>query len=228
MGTMKALHPEPLPPPALEEAIPALLAIQYTLETPVERIEPGDFTLRIHGSIGIGGEGLGDFTEIGTLHATKIRLVDALEEGFNAWDAIDGPSRMTADCLALFGLSLDNMNDDCERPELTPEAAKALHNPSVIETILLLERMEIKEEYRKRDAGLFAALSVIRSFADCHTLVVCKPFPLQFCGDVNTANTKEFKQAKAKLRRYLKRMGFHPIPGTNLSALHMENRMPTF
>ena len=68
--------------------------------------------------------------------------------------------------------------------------------------------------------------ATINRFASSDTLIVCKPFPLQFAGNVTPENEHAFQRALSKLRKHWVRVGFRKIPRSVLFAMSLTQEPP--
>lgn len=163
--------------------------------------------------------------EIGTLTASIIQLSRAIDEGWNLYDILDAPSHSTAECLGLFQ-EIDYNTLRLKSPDYNARVRNLFKDDVWVGDILLVEKIEIQEEYRGHDSGLFVMRTVIDTFGHGRSLVVCKPFPLQYSSTVTENNHTEFQAALKKLRKYWSRSGFKRVPKTDLYALLPHHRLP--
>src|SRR5579875_2810308 len=110
--------------------------------------------------------------EIGTLTASIIQLSRAIDEGWNLYDILDAPSHSTAECLELFQ-EIDYNTLRLKSPEYNERVRNLFKDDVWVGDILLVEKIEIREEYRGHDSGLIAMRAVINTFGHGCALVVC-------------------------------------------------------
>jgi hypothetical protein len=156
--------------------------------------------------------------EIGSVKAFLIQIREARQKGWGPSEVLKAKSFATSEYVQLFKKGTWRKR---VRRKFEPRSAD----------LLILDRIELKPEYRKYGSGLLAARCVIGIFGSRCGLVACKPYPLQFEGSNRwrppAGPTKTLRKARKKLRRYWARVGFQRVPGTLLYALDPEGRLPT-
>lgn len=162
-------------------------------------------------------------TEIGQLCLYWLQLDEFLEEGVEAYDALDACNSTTEAYGSLLypngGSEVANeIRDQCDI--------------TVIDRVLILDSLTIEPQYRGQDLGLFVVRRAMQLFGGCSTFVMMKPFPLQFsgCGGPNWRApagvkdvAKEFRSGVAKLSRHWARLGFQRIGRSPYYGFHMEH-----
>jgi hypothetical protein len=161
-------------------------------------------------------------SEIGIVKAFLIQLRAARQESLDASVVLNAKSFATSEYTQLFKKGGWRKSI---RKKFEPRSAD----------LLILERIELKPEYRGRGFGLLAAHSIIEMFGSGCGLVACKPYPLQFEGNNRwtppaqaSGATRALRNARKKLRRYWARIGFRRVPRTVLYALDPERNLPSF
>jgi GNAT superfamily N-acetyltransferase len=108
---------------------------------------------------------------------------------------------------------------------------------SHIENFILIEKIEVLPPFRGHGAGLIMLDDLITRYGGGFSLVLIKPFPLQF-QPINIEDagwraamgfdefTKKEKQATKNLTNYYRSAGFKPVGKEHL-ALHTEMRRPS-
>jgi hypothetical protein len=189
---------------------------------------PEDYSQEIGGRIfvlGPGDDKEDERVEIGHLRATLIQLERAMQDGIELWDILDAPSEETAECLQLFD-NVDDVKLRVDDEEFSRRVRNLFDADVWFGDILLVEKIEIKPEYRGYGVGLVAMRGLIEAFGRSCSLVVCKPLPLQYSGNVNEENRFDFKAAQEKLRKYWAKAGFKRVPKTDLYALTPLHKLP--
>jgi hypothetical protein len=188
---------------------------------------PGDWALEIRGSIlateqNAFPSGDGSDAEIGIVKAFLIQIREARREGLPASVVLNAKSFATSEYSRLF-----------KKLKWRKRVSKKFKPRSA--DLLILDRIELKPEYRGNDFGLLAARCVIETFGSRCGLVACKPYPLQFEGSNRwrpparvSGATKGLRRARKKLRRYWARVGFQRVPRTMLYALDPERDLASF
>ena len=203
MGSKRASHPCFLS-----------LYVHAQIHSHVPRTDPGDWALEISGSILLSEKANARFeTEIGVFRAFLIQTQSARREGFDAPAVLNAKSFATSEYTQLF-----------QNGEWRKRVKKKFDPHST--DLLILDRMELKPEYRGYGFGLLAVRCIIKMFGSRCGLVACKPYPLQFEGSNRWEPPAQisrpadgFREARKKLRRYWTRVGFKRVAGTMLYAL---------
>ena len=160
----------------------------------------------------------------GKLKAYLVRREVAREHRIALYDALDIRSQ-TAPYLELF---------DDDTAEWSDTVQKLFHHvyPS---DLLILDRMQIKKEFRGQGLGLLAARTTMECFGGGCGIVALKPFPLQYESKrqrgrkvpLCIADPEGYKTSLKKLQRYWSRLGMKRVKGTDLWALSLDMRQPT-
>jgi GNAT superfamily N-acetyltransferase len=203
------------------------LYVHAQIDSHVPRKKPGDWALEISGSILATVQtafrgGNGSDAEIGIVKAFLIQIREARREGFQASAVLNAKSFATSEYSQLF-----------KKLEWRKRVSKKFEPRSA--DLLILDRIELKPEYRGHGFGLLAARCVIETFGSRCGLVACKPYPLQFEGSNQWrpparvwGAAKALRRARTKLRRYWARVGFQRVPRTMLYALDPARDLPSF
>jgi hypothetical protein len=185
------------------------LQVHAQIDSHVPRKEPGDWALEISGSIFVTEEtalraGDGSDAEIGIVKAFLIQIREARREGLQASAVLNAKSFATSEYSQLF-----------KKLEWRKRVSRKFEPRSA--DLLILDRIELKPEYRGQAFGLLAARCVIEMFGSRCGLVACKPFPLQFEGsnrwrppaaDTRTVTRKELDLAQTLIHSLA--AGFEP------------------
>jgi GNAT superfamily N-acetyltransferase len=203
------------------------LYVHAQIDSHVPRKEPGDWALEISGSI-LATEQTGfragddSVAEIGIVKAFLIQIREARREGLQASAVLNAKLSATSEYSQLF-----------KKLEWRKRVSRKFEPRSA--DLLILDRMELKPEYRGHGFGLLAARCMIEMFGSRCGLVACKPYPLQFEGSNRwrpparvSGGTKALRRARKKLRRYWARVGFQRVPRTMLYALAPKRGLPSF
>jgi hypothetical protein len=200
--------------------------IHAQIDSQVPRTEPGDWALEISGSILATQQtafrsGDGSDAEIGIIKAFLIQIREARREGVRASTVLNAKSFSTSEYSRLF-----------KKLEWRKRVSRKFEPRSA--DLLILDRIELKPEYRGHGFGLLAARCVIEMFGSRCGLVACKPYPLQFEGTNRwrppvqlSGAAKALRRTRKKLRRYWARVGFRRVPRTILYALDPERGLPS-
>ena len=203
------------------------LYVHAQIHSHVPRKEPADWALEISGSILATEQSTfrsGDTSdaEIGIIKAFLIQIREARREGLPASAVLNAKSFATSEYSQLF-----------KKLKWRKRVSKKFKPRSA--DLLILDRIELKPEYRGHGFGLLAARCMIETFGSRCGLVACKPYPLQFEGSNRWrpparvwGATKALPRARKKLRQYWARVGFQRVPRTTLYALDPERALPSF
>jgi GNAT superfamily N-acetyltransferase len=201
--------------------------VHAQIDSHVPRKEPSDWALEISGSIFATEQiafraGDGSDAEIGIVKAFLIQIREARREGLQASAVLNAKSFATSEYSQLF-----------KKLEWRKRVSRKFEPRSA--DLLILDRIELKPEYRGHGFGLLAARCVIEMFGSRCGLVACKPYPLQFEGSNRWrpparvwGATRAMRRARKKLRQYWARLGFQRVPRTMLYALDPEIGLPSF
>jgi GNAT superfamily N-acetyltransferase len=164
---------------------------------------------------------------VGTVRALRIYSGRVLNENGSLWDVCDGFNQCSSDCYStLFDKGQD----------FKPEVEEMFPN-TFGGDVLCIEAVCIVPEFRGLGLGLLAARRTMDLFEPEDGLVVLTPFPLQFNshhrrGGKPKADFSGFasdeKQGITKLQAYWAKLGFRPIPGSDMWALATSAVHPTF
>jgi hypothetical protein len=90
--------------------------------------------------------------------------------------------------------------------------------------MLILDRLEIRPQFRGQELGLRYMRAAITRFGMGCRIAAMKPFPLQFEDKVSESTIADFRAATAKLKKYYARDGFEALRGSDLMILDLEKR----
>jgi hypothetical protein len=88
--------------------------------------------------------------------------------------------------------------------------------------VFVLEEISLEKPHRKAGLGLAIADRTISAFGRGCGLVVISPWPTEV---QNRGDEEEAKIAHRKIGKYSERLGFRPIPGTDMWARSLEHKM---
>jgi hypothetical protein len=92
---------------------------------------------------------------------------------------------------------------------------------AISQRVLYLESLTLEERCRGRNLGLLVAARAIHVFGGGCSLVVVKPFPVQYSNNVSDGNRPAFEASRRKLQRYWSKLGLEPIEGTEHYAMNL-------
>jgi GNAT superfamily N-acetyltransferase len=190
------------------------IAIEYT--------EPSDFILKAKAEIVADADDDDPpaTAKIGTLEFYLIRLGEALNQGVGYFDIFDSYQETMDLAEAVFDGSFS---------EFKPVVARRFPDASTSDDILLLHRLQIHPLTRGQRIGLAVLDRAMLDWSSGCSLVVIKPFPLQFeagalerrswtelkLGDFPSAEKEAFKRLSA----YYEQLGFERLGRTEFFAL---------
>jgi len=164
-------------------------------------------------------------TVAGNVEFYIVKVAAAVNSGISLMDAIDS---IDQDVYEYGAAVLDPATDDV-RDDLVDRFE------CIGGDLMFLHLMEITPAHRGRNVGLVAASRLIDSYAN--GLVVCRPQPLQHVGDEPhrfptegmeyERFSKDRREAKRKLQKYWRRLGFEPINDDGIYALGTARALPT-
>lgn len=206
------------------------LTLNLNMGIPFDIFEPDDVTIRIHGDIAMEVEDSDETTAVGTLEAFLVPLSSVDHYGFSLFDVLD------ADTDTSFYTGILRSDPDEHGLIQWNLLAQALHEEAFLGTdLLIVDCVEIKEQFRGKRLGLLAVRRLIDALGDGMALVVIRPFPLQFIEYQSpdwiapagvTDRDKAFSEARERLATYWGVMGFRGV-GEGLMALNPGLITPT-
>ncbi|MDE1177105.1 MAG: hypothetical protein PW789_10955 [Edaphobacter sp.] len=170
--------------------------------------DPSDFITVCHGDIICLMDDDSE-QEIGTVVVYMIERSRVPNEGmslFEVMDCLDGDS---CDCFAnLF---------DQESEQLKPEVERLLsENRAFQHDMMLIERLELKPDYRGRGLGNEIASRVIQKFGQNCSVITCVPVPLQFTGlGPRDKEPTGKRSAQQRVRKFWEGVGFLRLAGSD-------------
>jgi hypothetical protein len=112
-----------------------------------------------------------------------------------------------------------------EAGSFSPAVCKKLGEEMVLSrNMLILDRLEIRPQFRGQELGLRYMRAAITRFGMGCRIAAMKPFPLQFEDKVSESTIADFRAATAKLKKYYARDGFESLRGSDLMILDLEKR----
>lgn len=183
--------------------------------------DPSDFIHEIDGHVRLGDD-LSQHQVIGRFNLFQIDGNNALDQGFGPFTVYD-TLQVTFDVYQYLFRREDEYSGAVKRALGDP-------NPPWSLNVLLLNRLEIWPPYRGKGYGLQALVRMIQRFRIGGGLLVMKPFPLQFEGNMGAADDaaaeeRAFRAARGKLCRYYRRLGFESVRETPYMVRQSEGRV---
>jgi len=189
-----------------------------------ERSAPESFILKMKAAIS--GTPLADEElpaqdiSLGCLEFYLIRVGEAMNEGARMADVFDSYQETMDAACAIFDGSLE---------EFRPAVQKKFADAVPFDDILLLHRLTIHPLARGQRLGLSVLKQAIHDWSSGCSLVVMKPFPLQFEGGAknrpswNELRFGDFLSDKAtahkRLTKYYERLGFQQLGRSQFYAI---------
>jgi GNAT superfamily N-acetyltransferase len=204
----------------------AMLAIEYAIYRGVGPIDEGDdYLVHLEGTIMGHGDSGKSSTKIGTIQVILIKVGECINDKFPLHTMFDVQQETLDAGNAVYDLSADEY-------EYTPSVVRMFPDAMPFNDILLIKRMEIEPSFRGKKIGLAVLYQAIKDWSSGCSLVLIKPFPLQF----EVSNLKKEmerdlgaeKAATKKLKNYYQTLGFESIPKTPFLAMCPVQRYPTF
>ncbi|MEX1026435.1 MAG: hypothetical protein WD049_00285 [Candidatus Paceibacterota bacterium] len=191
----------------------------------LETIEPSDFVYHHFGSINLINGETDQSTEIGTVEFYYANLGEAMNCGVHAYEVFDAKAQSLADIYDAIFDEGGEFRDALSR--VTGDISES--------NVLILSSLEIVPKWRRKELGLLVLQSIMRRFGVGCSLVVLKPFPLQFegvfgirSGDIDNPQLRgEIQSATEKLQHYYSRLGFKAVPNSNILALNLDKIQST-
>ncbi len=166
---------------------------------------------------------------IGHLYATRIEASQMLNDGM--WDPVTFADELNGEhgsvAHDVFGYRPFDDPETGNDSLWSNKLVKAI-DPSACGDLLYLASMTIDPKFRGHKLGLKAVTRCIETFADWTTVVACMPHPLDLEKDESgkVINQEALKKGKIRLGSYWSRLGFSPLPDSNVYAMSMECRQP--
>jgi hypothetical protein len=155
-------------------------------------------------------------------------LAGALNNGVSVFDVLDVEQETTA-----FYSLLDPKDDR----EFSPEVIKLLDDELFDMNVLMIHYLAILPEFRGTQLGLVVLRKLMERFQTGAGVVALRAVPLQFLNsdDEESDWDKKLKlkslpkgklAAERKLRSYYSRLGFKPVPATDLMVCGTTRKIP--
>jgi hypothetical protein len=203
------------------------VTLQYEAARPLYGDEE-DFILTVNGEIYGYANDDQRKVNLGELKMYLIQIGNALNEGMSLTVVFDTYQQtLDAGCI-LFN---DSFND------LSPWIQRRFEDALPHEDILLLDRLTITPLARGQRLSLAVLHRAIRDWSSGCSLVVMKPYPLQYEGegrnitDMPELKLDEFRTSKTesfrRLRAYYAQLGFERIGRSEFYVLCAKERMPS-
>jgi GNAT superfamily N-acetyltransferase len=132
-----------------------------------------------------------------------------LNEGMSLFEVMDSLDGDSCDCFAnLF---------DRKTEELKPVVQRLLSEDRSLDwDLMLIEHLELDQEYRGQGIGKEIALMAIRKLGANCGVITCVPVPLQFSGrDCKRQIPRGRRVAQQRVRQFWEGVGFVRIPRTD-------------
>ncbi len=148
--------------------------------------------------------------EIEVFYVDRVRIIN--ERG-SFYEAMDDISSDTRECHAAL---IDDESDDWKEEVTALISEDAL----IHDNVLLINRLQIEEQFRGRGLGAKVVHEIIKTFGSQCAVIVCKPFPLQYRGyrseenaEARSAPGQEQKRRAAfrKVAAFWKSVGFRKL-----------------
>jgi hypothetical protein len=189
-----------------------------------------EFVLTIRGTVYGEPDGVeldGVRPKLGSLRFYIIQVGNAYNEGTSLRSVFDTYQQtMDAGC-AIFDDSFENF---------CPWIRRRFDDAYPSDDLLLLDRLTLDPVVRGQRLGLAVIDRTIRDWSKGCSLVVMKPFPLQYEGGWNEKNVTELKlqgfrarktEAFKRLREYYVRLGFERVGRTDFYAPCTHHKRPS-
>lgn len=160
------------------------------------------------GVIVLDGESEEEGLVVGAYTAYSILAAEAVERGLDP--VMDVCDSVDDDVLELGRAVYDEYEPKHYHNQFRP--AHELED-LLFGNILAIECLELDPRHRGHGLGLAVLDTLARRFGAGKSLVVLKPDPVQFNGEVNETNRAAFDKARGKLQRYCARLGYEPLRG---------------
>jgi hypothetical protein len=204
------------------------VTLQYEAARPLYGDEE-DFILTVNGEIYGYANDDQRKVNLGELKMYLIQIGNALNEGMSLTVVFDTYQQtLDAGCI-LFNNSFN---------DLSPWIQRRFEDALPHEDILLLDRLTITPLARGQRLGLAILHRAIRDWSSGCSLVVMKPYPLQYEGegrnitDMPELKLDEFRTSKTesfrRLRAYYAQLGFERIGRSEFFVLCVKNRTPSY
>lgn len=189
----------------------------------VERAEPDDYVNEYSGLIQWSGSDEDNPVILGAFACTLIDADSAINDSRSVEVTFDASSSTWDVYQALY---------DPETHELRESVVKLAFQDEYSSTynVLLLDRLVIYPEHRGHGLGLIALRALMQEFRSFVSLIVMKPYPLQFESEEGPTHEpldglgrehwkldafpRRETVATAKLRKYYSKLGFVRVPKT--------------
>jgi hypothetical protein len=158
-------------------------------------------------------EGMEKRARVGAIWAQKLDLGEALERRVSMYEVCDAESGELFEAYEAIFEKGSRVREDLELESFGD--------------ILIVHTITIDEKHRGRKLGLVALLQTIKTLGGGCSMVVIKPFPLQFSCKVTKKNEKQCLDAQEKLATYWRRLNFMRIPDTEYYYFDLTHLMPT-
>jgi hypothetical protein len=214
--------------PAVENHLMAFFDLVITTSASLHPDgEPSDFVSEYTGTIRCTDDSTGRVRRVGRVRAYRIHAALAREAGESVFDACDSHSQ---EMHEVYAAVFDTAEDDI-REDLRQQFDGFDSDVLVVDYVLLSPR------WRGLRVGLLAARKLVDLLGGGCGLVVSFVHPLNAEADQflrvpagwiprHTGRDEE-REARRKLRRYFRRMGFRRIEGTRFDGLSTAQPVPS-
>ena len=197
------------------------MIIRFTTEVWCGGEEPHHYVYQYRGEImGWGDEEDEDhdepdlkFGEVVLYYVDRGRIID---EGESLFAAMDDTSRDVVECYSAI------FDDDSE--ELNEEVVAILSEDALVRyNLLLINRLELGESFRRKCVGAKVVQQVIKMFESSCGVIACKSFPLQYSGYRSDENKEKLEPdyekkrliAFHKVATFWEGLGFRKLPSSD-------------
>lgn len=217
--------------PPESDKVDVSVSLNYSTSTSVRprSIELEDYVIQVRAEI-IGthfttDQGSSKEVNLGELSLYLIRVGNAVNQGVRLHDVFDVTQETMDTGNAIFDSNFRDYNRTVQ---------KLFADPCSSDDVLLLHRLEIKPFARGQKLGQAVLIRAIEDWSSGCSLVVMKPFPLQF--EVEARKSKRWvplalegfpqneKQAFKQLRGYYEQLGFKKIGRSDFYALCLHSK----
>jgi len=187
--------------------------IEFKSEVSLDNCEePEDFVTKIDGSIYFSDEFTEKREKAGKIEASYIHIIQALNNKQDLYEVFDS-SQTLLDCYEII---LDD-GYECFSSALPWKDIP-------LRDLLYIDTVEIEKKYRGNNLGKNAVIKTAKTYGSGCSLIILKPFPIQYSGKVGQIKKQQekikMKKAFADLKRYWGELGFKQLQGAEYFAFN--------
>jgi GNAT superfamily N-acetyltransferase len=140
----------------------------------------------------------------GSIDARLVQVDRAMEEGVSLYDAMDS---IDADCEECYWALFDKTQ------EWNSAIEKLYGEEPMHGDVLFTQRLKLDAAFRGKGIGARVVRATISTFGSGCGLVICRPLPLQYCGQEETEESATQRAADLnKVRKFWRSCGFRQLP----------------